>query len=110
MRYNSLKCIFSFKIINISAPTILQDPLMTLYYVNDSDLASGGVQSAGQPGGGAEELTQVRRDGRGRSAQAGGRRHRAVLSLLLQREVLVGLPLPASSKCYPLNVGLFQLT
>ena len=31
MRYNSLKCIFSFKIINISAPTILQDPLMTLY-------------------------------------------------------------------------------
>ena len=31
MRYNSSKCIFSFKIINISAPTILQDPLMTLY-------------------------------------------------------------------------------
>ena len=31
MRYNSLKCIFSFKIINILAPTILQDPLMTLY-------------------------------------------------------------------------------
>ena len=31
MRYNSLKCIYSFKIINISAPSILQDPLMTLY-------------------------------------------------------------------------------
>ena len=33
MRYNGLKCIFSFKIINISAPTILQDPLMTLYVI-----------------------------------------------------------------------------
>ena len=31
MRYNSFKCIFSSKIINILAPTILQDPLMTLY-------------------------------------------------------------------------------
>ena len=40
----------------------------------------------------------MRRDGRGRGAQAGGRRHRAVLSLLLQREVLVGLHIPASIK------------
>ena len=40
----------------------------------------------------------MRRDGRGRSAQAGGRRHRAVLSLLLQREILVGLHIPASIK------------
>ena len=40
----------------------------------------------------------MRRDGRGRGAQAGGRRHRAVLSLLLQRQVLVGLHIPASIK------------
>ena len=40
----------------------------------------------------------MRRDGRGRGTQAGGRRHRAVLSLLLQREVMVGLHIPASIK------------